>query len=81
MGGALTVTPTQDEATRQAAAAERIESLGGAIHGKDGRSKSLATRAQADAQKLVENAKALCKRPVKISWRNIKFEVEVKQNE
>lgn len=29
----------------------------------------------------MEDAKAKCKNPIKISWKNVKFEVEVKQTE
>ena len=42
------------------------------------RTQSLATRADTDMQKLVEDAKKFCKYPVKLSWQNVKFEVEVK---
>lgn len=42
---------------------------------------SLATRSTADAMKIIEDAKNACKNPVKISWKNVKFEVEVKQTE
>ena len=70
-----------DDQARKAAAEQRVMSLGSKIHGQGERAKSLATRAVADAHKLVEEAKQHCKYPVKLSWKNVKFEVEVKHNE
>ena len=70
-----------DDNERKAAAAAKLLSLGEEIRGKDGRTKSLATRENIDAQKIIEEAKAHCKNPVKLTWKNIKFEVEVKLNE
>jgi len=81
IGGITRLEPTHDDATRQAQVAQRLASLGGTVHGKDGRAKSLATRANVEAIKLLEEAKKNCKNPIKLSWKNIIFEVEVKQNE
>lgn len=67
-----------DAAARKAAANEKLNQLGGNIHGQDNRARSLATRAEADTMKLMEDATKLCKNPVKLSWKNVKFEVEVK---
>lgn len=80
-GGAVVVQPLVSEEQRKAAAAERLASMGDDIRGKDARTKSLATREAIDATKLIEEAKAKCKNPVKLSWKHIKFEVEVKNNE
>lgn len=38
----------------------------------------MATRDAIDATKLIEDAKAKCRNPIKLSWKNIEFEVEVK---
>lgn len=80
-GGAVSVQPLVSDDQRKAAAAERLASLGDDIRGKDARSKSLATREAIDAAKLIEEAKTKCANPVKLSWKHIKFEVEVKNNE
>ena len=80
-GGAVIVTPLVDDNTRKAAAAERIASMGDDIRGKDARTKSLATRDAIDANKIIEEAKALCKNPIKLTWKHSKCEVEVKNNE
>jgi hypothetical protein len=80
-GGAVVVQPLVSEEQRKAAATERLASMGDDIRGKDARTKSLATREAIDATKLIEEAKAKCKNPVKLSWKHIKFEVEVKNNE
>ena len=71
--GVTTIVPLVDDATRKALAEERLAELGGGVHGKDGRTRSLATREAIDAEKLIANAKSLCKNPIKLSWKNIKF--------
>jgi hypothetical protein len=51
------------------------------VHGKDGRTRSLATRENLDTMKILEDAKRLCKNPIKLSWKDVRFEVEVLQTE
>lgn len=51
------------------------------MHGKDGRTRSLATRENLDTMKILEDAKRLCKNPIKLSWKDVRFEVEVLQTE
>ena len=45
------------------------------------RTMSLATRAEIDPMELVEQAKANCKQPIKLSWSNVFFEVDVPTTE
>jgi hypothetical protein len=42
---------------------------------------SLASRSTLETTEIIKNAKENCKNPIKISWKNVKFEVEVKQTE
>jgi len=42
---------------------------------------SLATRSTLETAEIIQKAKENCKNPIKISWKNVKFEVEVKQTE
>jgi len=51
------------------------------VHGKDGRTRSMATKVATDIHAQIAKAKELCAQPMKLSWKNIKFEVEVLQNE
>ena len=41
----------------------------------------MATRGDIDPIALVESAKKLCKEPIKLSWHNVFFEVDVKTTE
>ena len=41
------------------------------------RTMSLASRPDIDPAEIVEQAKALCKQPIKLSWENVFFEVDV----
>jgi len=41
----------------------------------------MATREAADTLARIEDAKTKCPNPIKLSWKNIKFEVEVKCTE
>lgn len=45
--------------------------------GQDKRTLSLATREACEQLKLVELAKSKCKNPIKLSWSNVMFEVEI----
>lgn len=69
-----------NQAERAAQADAKLGQIGN-VHGKGNRAMSLATRSTADAMKIMEEARAACKNPIKISWKNVKFEVEVKQTE
>jgi len=42
------------------------------------RGMSLATKAKIDPIAMVEQAKANCKQPIKLSWEDVRFEAEVK---
>lgn len=42
-----------------------------------GRQMSLATKPKSDAMELVKNATKLCKNPIKLSWQDVYYEVEV----
>ena len=60
---------------------ERLASLasqGVVDPGQTKRTYSLATREGSDQLKLVELAKQNCKTPIKLSWHNVRFEVEIK---
>ena len=64
-------------------AVERLNSLasqGAENPGANKRTRSLATREGTDQLRLVEQSKKLCKNPIKLSWDNVRFEVEVKQS-
>jgi hypothetical protein len=64
-------------------AAERLNSLasqGASNPGESKRTRSLATREGTDQLRLVEQSKLLCRNPIKLSWENIRFEVEVRQS-
>ena len=41
----------------------------------------MVTRGDIDPIALVESAKKLCKEPIKLSWHNVFFEVDVKTTE
>ena len=41
------------------------------------RAMSLASRPDVDPLEVVQRAKELCKQPIKLSWENVFFEVEV----
>ena len=45
------------------------------------RTQSLATRGDIDPIALVERAKKVCREPIKLSWHNVFFEVDVKTTE
>jgi ABC-type multidrug transport system ATPase subunit len=62
-------------------AIERLNSLASqdfADPGAAKRTRSLATREGTDQLRLVEQSKRLCVNPIKLSWNNVKFEVEVR---
>ena len=46
-----------------------------------GRQMSLATKPKGNQMKLVENAAKLCKNPIKLSWTDVYYEVEVPATE
>lgn len=75
--GVARVEAKIDDAERRAQADEKLASLGGDVHGAGGRTKSLATRENLDTMKILEEAKKRCKNPIKLSWRDVRFEVEV----
>lgn len=51
------------------------------VHAQTMRTQSLATRGDIDPIACVEQAKKLCKEPIKLSWQNVFFEVDVKTTE
>lgn len=79
--GTARIESKVDDEKRRAQAEERLASIGGEVHGKDGRTKSLATRPALDTMKILEDAIKMCANPIKLSWKNVCFEVEVLQNE
>ena len=51
------------------------------VHALTMRTQSLATRGDIDPIALVERAKKVCREPIKLSWHNVFFEVDVKTTE
>lgn len=73
-----------DDETRKKKAVAKLDQIGQKkkqVFGKDGRALSLASRSTLETTEIIKNAKENCKNPIKISWKNVKFEVEVKQTE
>ncbi len=79
--GQVVIDP-MNEAKRYEAQ-ERLNSLaseGLADPGASKRTRSLATREGTDQLRLVEQSKKLCANPIKLSWHNVRFEVEIRQS-
>ena len=83
-GGQSVVTRVEDQETTKKKAVAKLDQIGkkkAQVFGKDGRALSLASRSTLETTEIIKNAKENCKNPIKISWKNVKFEVEVKQTE